>query len=120
MTAASPTIRARWATASEISDWDGLLTENPGGADFLLSKTFATAKELLGWRAYYLVFDYARNATTASPRTGERKSVAVLFERKIPLLGRLWYITRGPAVKDAAELATHVAALKELAAGERR
>ena len=41
-------------------------------------------------------------------RDGERVSCALVLERRVPLLGRFWSITRAPAVATVAEFEEHM------------
>ncbi len=106
----APALRARYATPQEISSWDTLLAENPDGGDFLVSTTLADTKRTVAWQPRYVVFE----------RAGERESVTLVLERRVPILGHLWYITRGPAATDLVGLAEHVAALRDLTTREAR
>ncbi|WP_024356251.1 lipid II:glycine glycyltransferase FemX [Leucobacter chironomi] len=101
----APALRARYATAQETADWDSLLAENPDGGDFLASSTLAETKQLVAWRTRRVVFE----------RDGVRRSIALVLERRVPLLGRLWYIPRGPAGADMTEVAEHMTALRDFA-----
>ncbi len=101
----APALRARYATPQEIDSWDLLLGENPDGGDFLVSTTLAETKRTVAWHPRYVVFE----------RGDARVSVTLVLERRIPLLGRLWYVTRGPAATELDGLAEHLAALRDLA-----
>lgn len=93
--------RIRWATPEEVSQWDAHIT-GPGMRSYVLqARGFAAAKHTAGWTPRYLVID---------------ETVFVLaLEKRIPLLGRIWYIPKGPAVAHAAEVAGLLAPLRALA-----
>ena len=94
-------LTARYASPEEIDDWDALVAANPTGGEFLAASAFATTKAAVGWVPRHVVFEEA----------GKRQSVALILEYPAPLLGRLWYIARGPAAPSEQDLARHVAAL---------
>ena len=95
-------LTARWATDDERDRWDELVMANPDGGDFLQSATVAEAKIPHGMEPRFVVFEAG----------GERVSVAMFHERRIPLLGKLWWGSRAPAVTTVAELEQHVDALR--------
>lgn len=99
------TLTARYATSSELDRWDSLVAANPGGGEFLAARAFADTKSQVGWVPRYLVF--ARGSAI--------HSVALVCERRIPLLGHLWYIPRGPAALSFEALAEHLRALDRFA-----
>ncbi len=101
-------LTARFARPEEISAWDSLVAGNPAGGDFLMTRAFAEAKQSVGWAARYLVFEQER------AEHPERASVALVLERRVPLLGRYWYMAKGPGTVDAADLKRHLAALERL------
>lgn len=73
----------RFATEDEIAIWDELIVANPDGGNMFASRELAETKRTGGWRPRYLIVD----------------DVAVtVHERRVPLLGRLWYVPKGPGV----------------------
>lgn len=98
-------LTARFANRQEIDDWDTLVAENPTGGEFLASSAFATTKAAVGWVPRHLVFESG----------GHLHSVALVLEYRVPMLGALWYIARGPAAATQKELAQHVAAIRDCA-----
>jgi len=79
----------RTATSDEIASWDTLVAANPDGGEFLQMREFADIKQAHGWKPVYLMAD----------------DIALLvLEKRIPLLGRLWYIQRGPGIATANQL----------------
>lgn len=101
---------AHWANETEVDTWDALVAQNPTGGDFLVTKSFAEAKALVGWYPRYLVFH---------TESGSR-SVALVLERRVPLLGRYWYLPRSPATNTLGQLEAHLEALTVVARAERR
>ena len=79
---------ARLATADEIADWDKLVQSNPNGGNVLQSAAYAEVKSHHGWNPIYLVFSCP-----------EYTSYNLAIEKKVPVLGSLWYLIKGP---DAA------------------
>lgn len=79
---------ARFATAEEIENWDKHVTANPNGGNMLQSAAYASVKDGNGWKVHWLVLD-----------NGSYSSYNLILEKKFPVLGRLWYLIKGP---DAA------------------
>ena len=74
---------------------------NPDGGNLLQSASFAKVKADYGWKPRYIVYEGTVD------HDGERQpfaSYSLAFEKNIPLLGKLWYFIKGPAVHDADEL----------------
>lgn len=93
----------RFATDPEVLSWDELLRKNPDGGNVFASREMAEAKTASGWTPRYVVSD--------------DDSLAILaLEKSIPLLGKFWYLPKGPGVTSAAELAPILAPLKAFAA----
>ncbi|WP_223944769.1 peptidoglycan bridge formation glycyltransferase FemA/FemB family protein [Arthrobacter sp. StoSoilB20] len=94
---------ARFATAEEIDNWDKHVTANPNGGNMLQSDAYAAVKDGNGWLVRRLVIE-----------TQEYSSYNLLLEKKFPVLGRLWYLIKGPdvaAVEDIQPLLKAVATL---------
>lgn len=80
--------------------WNNQILKNPDGGNIFQSKEMATAKAFTGW----------------TPRYIETNGLAILaLEKSIPLLGKFWYIPKGPGVASADELVTLVPDLKSFA-----
>ena len=101
-------LTVRYATADEITRWDELVAGNPTGGDFVAVAAYGAVKETVGWKARHLVFE----------RAGSRHSVGLVLERKIPLLGRYWYLPRTPAESEVGPFLESAAALRDFASGE--
>ncbi|YCH05852.1 lipid II:glycine glycyltransferase FemX [Arthrobacter sp. alpha11c] len=94
---------ARFATAEEIDNWDKHVTANPNGGNMLQSDAYAAVKDGNGWLVRRLVLE-----------TSEYSSYNLLLEKRFPVLGRLWYLIKGPdaaAVEDIKPMLTAVANL---------
>lgn len=102
-------LAARFAHPEEIASWDSLISRNPAGGDFLMSAGFADAKASVGWNPRHLVFEDG----------GAFVSAALVLERRIPLLGRYWYLAKGPGAVTVGELKAHISALRQLIASSR-
>lgn len=87
------TFTARFATAEERGNWDSLVTANPNGGNLLQSAAFAEVKSHHGWKPLFLVFESAEYAT-----------YNIVLEKKVPLLGSLWYLIKGPDVAAAEDV----------------
>ena len=89
----------RPANPEEIARWDELVVANPDGGNVLQAKAFGETKSRHGWQAKYFMMG----------------SVAILvLARRVPLLGELWYVTKGPGVTDLAGLKQFVQVAQEL------
>ncbi|KRE90732.1 methicillin resistance protein [Arthrobacter sp. Soil764] len=84
---------ARFATAEEIENWDKHVTANPNGGNMLQSAAYASVKNGSGWKVRFLVLEGDGNA-----------SYNLVLERSFPVLGRLWYLIKGPDLAAAADL----------------
>ena len=84
---------ARFATAEEIENWDKHVTANPNGGNMLQSAAYASVKNGSGWKVRFLVLENSESA-----------SFNLVLEKSFPLLGRLWYLIKGPDLEAAADL----------------
>lgn len=84
---------ARFATAEEIENWDKHVTANPNGGNMLQSAAYASVKNGNGWSARFLVLESAGSA-----------SYNLVLEKKFPVLGRLWYLIKGPDLSAVDDL----------------
>jgi len=84
---------ARFATAEEIENWDKHVTANPNGGNMLQSAAYASVKNGSGWKVRFLVLE-----------GGGNPSYNLVLEKRFPVLGRLWYLIKGPDLADAADL----------------
>ncbi|KQO01520.1 methicillin resistance protein [Arthrobacter sp. Leaf234] len=99
---------ARFATGAEQQDWDSLVTANPGGGNMLQSMAFAEVKSHHGWRPRFVVIDGA----------GSTSHVLVL-EKRVPIVGALWYLIKGPAVTQPEHVPAAARAVADLARREK-
>jgi serine/alanine adding enzyme len=84
---------ARFATAEEIENWDKHVTANPNGGNMLQSAAYASVKNGTGWKVRFLVLESPGSA-----------SYNLVLEKQFPLLGRLWYLIKGPDLAMAGDL----------------
>lgn len=98
---------ARFADPAEQREWDSLVTGNPGGGNLLQSMAFADVKSRHGWRPRLVVLDGPGHT-----------SHNLVLEKKVPLLGALWYLIKGPAVGEVDHVAPATRAVAELARRE--
>ncbi|HKU01810.1 MAG TPA: peptidoglycan bridge formation glycyltransferase FemA/FemB family protein [Arthrobacter sp.] len=84
---------ARFATAEEIENWDKHVTANPNGGNMLQSAAYASVKNGSGWKVRFLVLEGGGNS-----------SYNLVLEKSFPVLGRLWYLIKGPDLAGAADL----------------
>lgn len=90
---------ARFATGEEIENWDKYVTANPNGGNMLQSAAYASVKNGNGWNVRFLVLE-----------SGGASSYNLVLEKKFPVLGRLWYLIKGPDVRAATDLKPALAA----------
>lgn len=93
----------RAATPDEIASWDSLLAANPDGGNVFQSVALAETKRRGGWRPRYLMCD---------------NLALTILEKYVPLLGRYWYIPKGPGLTAADDVLKTVAPLREYAASQ--
>ena len=79
----------RFATKDECTTWDDKILANPDGGNIFQGAVFAELKQRSGWTPRYIV--------------GEAIVITVL-EKKVPLLGKLWYLPKGPGVTTVRAL----------------
>ncbi|MES2876082.1 MAG: peptidoglycan bridge formation glycyltransferase FemA/FemB family protein [Patescibacteria group bacterium] len=91
----------RFATAEEISTWNDHIIKNPDGGNILQAKQFIDQKTRTGWTARFLF-------------VGDR-AVAVI-EKRIPLLGKVWYCPKGPSTTSVDDLRALCTELRDFAA----
>lgn len=98
---------ARFATDQEIAAWDDHVTANPNGGNMLQSASFAEVKAEHGWRPLHLVHE---------PVDGGQASYNLVLEKKVPALGRLWYMIKGPDVASVEDVPGIAAATAQFVA----
>lgn len=84
---------ARFASAEEVANWDAHVTANPNGGNLLQSEAFAEVKQHYGWKPLHLVYE-----------TADYTSYNLILEKSFPLLGKLWYLIKGPDVASVEDL----------------
>ena len=93
-------MQIRFATESEITKWNDLINQNPGGGNILQGKEFMEQKISSGWKIHYVLSDYC---------------AFTVMEKNIPLLGKVWYCPKGPGVTNKNELAKLLPELSQFA-----
>ena len=91
---------ARYATADEIAQWDGLILANPDGGNIFSSYEYSEVKKLNGYSVRYVIVGHL--------------AITVL-EKQTPPFGRLWYLPKGPNVISSKQLFDTLKALEPLA-----
>lgn len=104
---------ARFAHEEEIARWDEHVTANPNGGNLLQSEAFAAVKRNFGWDVRHLVLEPVDAAEAAHP------SYNLVLEKSIPLLGRFWYLIKGPDVAGIDDVPAALAAIREFVAREK-
>jgi len=90
----------RFATQQEISEWNKYIIANPDGGNVFASYEFAIQKETGGYKAHFVfVNDLA----------------VTILEKNTPILGKLWYLPKGPEVISTKELWVVLESLKPFA-----
>lgn len=91
---------ARFATDQEISDWNTRILTNPDGGNIFQGFELGEMKTQSGWKIRYIIVDsYAMT----------------VHERRIPILGTLWYVPKGPGTSSPRELKKILDELKPFA-----
>lgn len=90
----------RFASNSEILHWDEHILSNPDGGNMFSSYEFALQKETGGYKAYFLMFN---------------DLAITVLEKNVPILGKFWYIPKGPNVNTINELFETLKSLKPFA-----
>lgn len=93
----------RFATDTETANWNERILANPDGGNILQSKEMAEQKTLSGWRPRYIMAGQV---------------AMTILEKRVPGLGRLWYILKGPGVTTVRELDAFLPDLKKFAEAE--
>lgn len=96
-----PEFTARFATAAEIDQWDTLVTSNPNGGNILQSAAFAAVKKNYGWDTQFVAFESA-----------EYTSYNLVLQKSFPLLGKLWYLIKGPDTASVDHIPAMLDALR--------
>jgi lipid II:glycine glycyltransferase (peptidoglycan interpeptide bridge formation enzyme) len=111
---------ARFASPDEIAHWDEHVTANPNGGNLLQSEAFATVKRNFGWEVRFLVLEPAAAVSREGSAEGEeaQPSYNLVLEKSFPVLGRFWYLIKGPGVTDIHEVPAALEGIKELVARE--
>lgn len=90
----------RFATPEEQTQWNALILANPDKGNVFQGVEFAEQKKLGGWTPRYIL----------------TSDVAVtVLEKTIPLLGKLWYLPKGPGITSMHELDILLDGLKTFA-----
>ena len=93
----------RYATESEIENWNSIVDQNPSGGNILQGYEFTQLKAASGWIPRYILDD---------------ECALGVIEKKIPLLGKVWYCPKGPGIATKAQLANLLPELTEFARKE--
>lgn len=91
----------RFLTTDVAATWDDRVIANPDGGNVFQSATLAEIKRRSGWTPRYVEADGL---------------VMLVLEKSIPLIGKLWYIPKGPGVTSARALDALLPELRSLAA----
>ncbi|MFC9789645.1 lipid II:glycine glycyltransferase FemX [Rhodococcus sp. NPDC127528] len=86
----------RAATGPEIARWDELVASDVDGGDVWRARDYAELKRRTRYHPRYVL-------------VGDRP--VTVLEKKVPLLGGLWYLPGGPGVTDVGDLIARVDAL---------
>lgn len=90
----------RFATEEEIKEWDSFILKNPDGGHVLQTTEFGKIKLLGSWKPRFIFVD---------------KLAVMVIEKRVPLLGLVWYIPKGPGVKTIQQLDSVVSDITPLA-----
>ncbi len=90
----------RYATESEIENWNDIINQNPSGGNILQGYEFTQLKLASGWTPRYILSD---------------ECALSIIEKTIPLLGKVWYCPKGPGIATKEQLAKLLPKLTEFA-----
>lgn len=80
---------SQFATNESILQWDEMLVQNPDGGNVFASREVAETKRRNGWLPRYALFD---------------EMPVTILEKHVPLLGKYWYLPKGPGVTTTEKL----------------
>jgi len=90
----------RFATQSEILNWNKYLIANPDGGNMFASYEFAMQKETGGYKAHFVFIN---------------DLAITILEKDATPLGKFWYLPKGPGVTSTKELFQVLESLKPFA-----
>ena len=90
----------RFASDSEVANWDEILVHNPDGGNIFQSLELAQLKDTSAWTARYII---------------DESLAVTVFERAVFGLGKLWYLPKGPGLISFDELALFADAIRSFA-----
>lgn len=91
---------ARYATKTEIKDWDKHILDNPDGGNVFSSLEYAEQKRFNDYTPRFIIVG----------------NIAVtVLEKQTPPMGKLWYLPKGPNVTSVESLLEVLSELKPLA-----
>lgn len=90
----------RFATQSEIDNWDNLILSNPDHGNVFSSYEFAAQKETGGYKAHFIIVD---------------ELAITVLEKNTPTLGKFWYLPKGPGVTSFKKLWSVLVELEQFA-----
>ena len=114
-----PSFTARFANESEIETWDKHVTANPNGGNLLQSEAFAAVKRNFGWGVRHLVLEPTGGAGGVASAEAAQPSYNLVLEKTFPLLGRFWYLIKGPDVAAVEDVPAALDAVRDLVRRER-
>lgn len=79
----------RFATNEEIARWDELILNNPDGGNIFSSYEFAMQKETGGYKPRFVIIN---------------DLAVTVLEKNASILGKLWYLPKGPNVVTTKQL----------------
>lgn len=100
----------RFAVSEELENWDNLILRNADNGNIFQSYEMTNFKKLSGWNPIFLVVE----------NNPEKQNIYIsVQEKKVPFLGKIWYISKGPGVKSVLQLKEFLPYLQNLAAGNK-
>lgn len=92
----------RFATDTEIAQWDDLLLQNPDGGNVFQSLELARLKDATAWTTRFVV---------------DEGLAVTVFERAVFGLGRLWYLPKGPGLTSFDQITNFAETVRLFAKG---
>lgn len=100
---------SRFATETELAAWNSLVAANPGGGEVWAGREYAVAKTFNGYAPRFVLTENLENGGMLA---------TLVLEKRVPLLGTLWYVPAGPAGSEPEEMLAAATSIAELAKSE--
>ena len=94
-------VSIHFATEPELARWDELVREHVDGGDVWRGRDYAEQKRAGHYVPHYVVV----NGRSLDTDAESWNLYLTVHEKSVPLLGKIWYLPKGPAAQSLAEVA---------------